>query len=152
MARDCRDTAMSYMEYRDRSILEVKEHLKSKGFCEDEISETLDYLLEFHYIDEERYCENYIRYGRSKGKGPIRLQQGLREKGIDSSLLQAGLEEAFDGAMEREAAEKEAKKILSGGIDEKTLARAARRLAGLGYHSSVIYDVIGHFRRSGNDI
>lgn len=148
MAKDCRDTALTFLEHRERSTREVREHLKAKGFSADEITETLEYLSELHYLDEGRYCSNLIRYGMSKGKGPLRLQQELKEKGVGTEYYQSALEEAFGDGAEKAAAAKEAGKILDRNeqIDEKTLAKAARRLASLGYHTSIIYEVVGRFR------
>lgn len=153
MPKDCRETALSYLEHRERSAFEVKSHLVSKGFQEEEIEEELLSLKALHYIDDSRYCSDYIRYGAGKGRGPVRLQAELAEKGIDAALIRDALEESFDRQTEREAAMKEALKLLkpaepSGGPDEKTVARIGRKLASLGYHTEVIYEIIRRIRNS----
>lgn len=167
MPKDCRDTALSFLEHRDRSMKEVKAHLKSKGFGDNEIEEELKTLEELHYLDDERYCENHIRYGKNKGRGPVRLRMELAEKGIGFELIQDALREHFGRQEEKEAAMKEAEKLLrtsrsslegsegrSGEEeeeqaqrpDEKTVAKIGRKLASLGYSTDVIYDVIGKIR------
>ncbi|MEL7655487.1 MAG: regulatory protein RecX [Bacillota bacterium] len=150
MPKDCHDTALSYLEHRERSAYEVMSHLKSKGFQDQEIEDELQSLKELHYVDDERYCEAYIRYGKGKGRGPVRLQFELKEKGIDSGLIQNSLEESFDRSSEKEAALKEASKLLGYQTepDEKTIAKIGRKLASLGYHTEIIYDVIGQIRKS----
>ena len=169
MPKDCHDTALSYLEHRERSTFELKSHLKSKGFQDKEIEVELQYLKELRYIDDERYCDDYIRYGRGKGRGPVRLQLELKEKGIDSELIQNAMEGNFDRTAEREAAFKEAEKLLSmkekrssdwdkessdefeldrTGSDEKMVAKIGRKLASLGYHTEIIYDVMGQIRKS----
>ncbi|HVI39479.1 MAG TPA: regulatory protein RecX [Anaerovoracaceae bacterium] len=150
MPKDCHDTALSYLEHRERSACEVKSHLISKGFQEEEIEAELQYLEELHFVDDIRYCSDYIRYGVGKGRGPVRLQTELKEKGIDAALIQEALEESFDRQTEKEAAMKEARKILSQGADmsEKTMAKIGRKLVSLGYHSEIIYDIIGQVRKS----
>jgi regulatory protein len=151
MPKDCRDTAFSYLEHRERSAFEVKTHLLSKGFGEDEIEEELNHLKEFRYVDDARYCSDYIRYGAGKGRGPVRLQHELAEKGIDADLIREALEESFDRQTENDAAMKEAKKLLKeqdGRPDEKTLAKIGRKLNSLGYHSDVIYDIIRKVKKS----
>ena len=147
--KDCHNTALSYLEHRDRSTYEVKAHLISKGFQEDEIEAELICLKELRYVDDARYCVDYMRYGMSKGRGPVRLQHELREKGIDAELIQASLEEHFSRDAEHEAALKEAGKILRADErpDEKMLSKIGRRLSAQGYHSQVIYDVIGKVRK-----
>ncbi len=145
MPKDCRDTALSFLEHRERSAFEVKTHLLSKGFGEDEIEEELKRLKEFRYVDDARYCGDYIRYGAGKGRGPVRLQHELAEKGIDAELIREALEESFDRQIESDAAMKEAKKLLkeqAGRPDEKILAKIGRKLNSLGYHTDVIYEII----------
>lgn len=153
MPKDCRETALNYLEHRERSAFEVKSHLISKGFPEEEIAEELQNLRELRYIDDARYCSDYIRYGAGKGRGPVRLQAELAEKGIDAELIQEALAERFGRHEEKEAAMKEAMKLLAGREpdgrpDEKTLARIGRRLNALGYHADVIYDVIRKIRNA----
>lgn len=151
MPKDCRDTALSYLEHRERSACEVKSHLISKGFQEEEIEKELQYLTELRYVDDARYCSDYIRYSAGKGRGPVRIQLELKEKGINTALIQEALEESFDSRTEKEAAMKEAKKLLnqcSGKRpDEKTISRLCRRLSSRGYHTEVIYDIIGQLRK-----
>jgi regulatory protein len=151
MPKDCHDTALSYLEHRERSAFEVRSHLVSKGFVEAEIEEELQHLIELRYVDDARYCADYIRYAAGKGRGPVRLQMELSEKGIDAGLIREALEEFFDRQTERDAAMKEAGKLLREQADrpeEKTLAKIGRKLNGLGYHSDVIYEIIRTLRKS----
>ena len=151
MSKDCHDTALGFLEHRERSSSEVKAHLVSKGFGEDEIEKELERLKELHYVDDARYCCDYIRYGSGKGRGPVRLQHELAEKGVDTDLIREALEESFDRQTESGAAMKEAKKLLKeqdGSPDEKTLAKIGRRLNSLGYHTDVIYDILRKLKKS----
>lgn len=161
MPRDCHDTALYYLEHRERSAHEVKSHLISKGFQEGEIEEELKFLKDLHYVDDARYCSVFIRYGMGKGRGPVRLQLELKEKGINAALIKDALEESFTRQSEREAAMKEARKLLDRGVrledeqngpDEKTIAKIGRKLASLGYHTDIIYDIIRQIRKSGEPI
>jgi regulatory protein len=153
MPKDCRETALNYLEHRERSSCEVRLHLLSKGFQEEEIEEELQSLKELRYIDDARYCSDYIRYGAGKGRGPVRLQAELAEKGVEAGLIQEALTERFDRQTEKEAAMKEAVKLLAGREpdgrpDEKILAKIGRRLNSLGYHADVIYDVIRKLKKA----
>lgn len=163
MPKDCRDTALHYLERRARTAYEMKAYLLSKGFQEEETEETLEYLQELGYVDDAAYCRDYIRYGKSKGRGPLRLQSELAEKGIGASLIRETLEEDFDRQAEKDAALREAKKIFKskrdnnvafggepdlrpgGRPDEKNAARIGRKLSSLGYHTEVIYEIVGQF-------
>lgn len=159
MARDCCEAALRYLERRAHTAYEVKVHLLSKGFSEEKSAETLRYLQELGYLDDAGYCREYIRYGMEKGRGPLRLEAELAEKGIDAALIQGLLSEAFDMQSEKDAAMGVAYKILKNDInvtseegpdsaktgrpDEKTVWRIGRKLASLGYHDEVIDEVIG---------
>jgi regulatory protein len=150
MDKDCRETALRFLEHREKSTFEVRSHLIIKGFLEEEIEKELQFLTELRYLDDERYCSDYVRYGISKGRGPVRLQHELSEKGIDSALIRDALEVTFDRNTEREAAMQEARKLLKqvSEMDEKNLAKVGRKLHSLGYHSDVIYDLLGKLRKS----
>jgi len=163
MAKDCRETALRFLEHRARTAYEVKAHLLSKGFSGEETAETLRYLEELGYLDDAGYCREYIRYGMRKGRGPLRLQSELAEKGIDAALVRSLLEGDFDRQAEKEAAMRVVTKALksdggvayegepdsekAGGPDEKTVARIGRKLASLGYHTEVIYEIIERLRK-----
>lgn len=161
MPKDCHDTALTYLEHRERSTYEVRSHLISKGFQEEEIEKELNDLKALRFVDDLRYCSDYIRYGMGKGRGPVRLQMELSEKGIDAALIRDAIEENFTRRTEREAAMKEARKLLDRGVrredepmgpDEKTMAKIGRKLASLGYHTEVVYDIIRQLRKSGEPI
>lgn len=147
MQKDIKEAAYKYLEHRDHSAYEVRNHLKKKDFSDEEITDVLEFLVELHYVDDEKFCDSYIRYGISKGKGPIRLQQELGDKGISGDLVKLALHEQLDSEVEKENAREQARKVLGTidnlqSIEEKTLAKVARRLTSLGYNTSVIYDVI----------
>ncbi len=148
MQKDCHTTALSYLEHRDRSVQEVRLHLSSKGFDREEIEEEIKTLQDLHYVDDERYCDHYIEYALRKGRGPVRILYELKEKGIPSELIQKVLDTYFDKEMEREAAMREAQKLLKPDLDEKLIAKIGRKLAAQGYHTDIIYDVIGRLRRN----
>lgn len=161
MSKDCRETALRFLDRRARTAYEVKSHLLSRGFSEEEAAETLRYLQELGYLDDAGYCREYIRYGMGKGRGPVRLQSELADKGIGAALIRSLLEEDYSRQSEKEAAMRVAYRALKGDTatggepdlekagrpDEKTIARIGRKLASLGYHTEVIYEVIGRLRR-----
>ena len=122
MAKDCRETALSFLEHRERSAYEVRAHLASQGFQGEEIEEELRFLQELHYVDDGRYCSAYIEYGIRKGRGPVRLQRELAEKGIDGELIRQALEESFDRQTERDMAIEETQKLLKRGAEPQAEA------------------------------
>lgn len=157
--KNCHEAASRYLLHKDRTVYDMISYLISKGFSKEEIDKEVEYLKELHYLDDERYCENYIQYSMRKGRGPVRIRLELKKKGIGEDLIQNTLRLHFNSQTEKEAAFNEAKKMLgqiSGfeyfngeekKIDEKNLARIGRRLASLGYHAEIIYNVLEKLSR-----
>jgi SOS response regulatory protein OraA/RecX len=171
MGLNARDLALKYLSRCDRTALEVKKHLGLKGISEEEIQDCLSYLSECGLIDDENYCDKYILYGMEKGRGPIRLERDLLEKGVSSDVIKLGLETHFGDGGEQKAARAYMNKLLRqidrdllGGtenldcdeiseederptLSEKEIAKIGRRLASQGYHSNVIYELLNKLRR-----
>ncbi len=158
---DIQQIAIKYLSYRERSSYEVSQFLKGKGFSHEEIASTLMGLEELGYVNDDRYCEAYIRYSITKGKASLRIRQELKEKGIRGDKVDLFLEEMLDNQTEKENALREAEKLLrkngwlepsggtseedesyGGGLDEKLKGKIGRRLSTMGYSSGVIYSVL----------
>ncbi|MGI6727399.1 MAG: regulatory protein RecX [Anaerovoracaceae bacterium] len=162
--KTARETALKYLSYRDRTLNEIKKHLTGKGFSQEEIEDTLIYLSEFGFINDKDYCERYIRFSIEKGRGPLRIERELLDKGIAAETISIGIEAEFNSTREREfqLAYEHVQKILKNKeakscfqqdeietvLEEKEIARIARRLNSQGYHTGVIYEVIGKLRKN----
>ena len=161
--KDARDLALKYLNTRDRTAHEIRKHLESKGVPGDEISGCLEYLAESGMIDDEDYCERYISYGTEKGRGPLRLEKELLDKGLPREMVRAALNEHFGEGSEYEAALVYLKKLIKQqgfgdtGFAEypedgyfsqrgKDVARIGRRLASQGYNAAVIYELLDKLR------
>lgn len=145
---DIRDVAAKYLASRARSTGEMRTHLRSKGYAEDEISEVITDFIDYGYLDDEDYCRQYIKYAFSKGKGPLRIKQELADKGIDRETVAFALEdfEAEESDLERALAQ--ARKTADGKpVDEKMKGRIGRRLISLGYSTDIAYKVINILMR-----
>jgi len=162
MKNNARDIALKYLSSRDRTAKEIEKHLKEKGCTEEEIVETINFLIEEHFIDDDDFCRRYILYGIEKGRGPLRLERELVEKGVSAEKVRMCLCAEFDREREQELASELAHRLLkntidntgdkiqsegtdsgAAGVNKKSLARIARRLASQGYHTDIIYEVIG---------
>lgn len=84
-----RSTPYQYAIYllskRDYSLAEMRQKMQLKGYGTEEIDNTLQRLQEAHYVDDERFLENFIRASVNKGYGSLRIQQDLRQKGITAA-------------------------------------------------------------------
>ncbi|GAB1475605.1 hypothetical protein MASR2M70_04370 [Bacillota bacterium] len=148
MKEDAHDLAMKYLAHRDRTSKEIRDHLTAKGVQTAAISECLKYLTRGGYVNDEEYCGKYILYSMDKGRGPLRIIKELSDKGVPSDFIDPAIEEHFGGDGERNAAEKVVGKLLgpeweNSQMSEKDVARIGRQLASRGFHSHVIYEIVG---------
>lgn len=87
--RDARLAAMRLLTRREHSCQELQQKLKHKGFDESLVHQILEDLERQGLLSDERFAESYFRFRRSKGYGPIRLQQELRQRGISDEIIAA---------------------------------------------------------------
>ncbi len=146
---DIQGASLRYLSYRDRSAKEMAEYLEKKGFAAVDIEEEIHRLKARRYIDDARFARQHILYALSKGRGSLRIERDLKNKGICREDLEDGMyqaEEILEMTYEdcqRQQAAKIATTMMEGlEINEKHLARVARRLAGRGYKTGIIYDTI----------
>ena len=169
------DAGCRKLSARMRTEKEIREVLKQNGFGEEAAEEAVARLKEYRYIDDERYCKEYFRYAKEKGRADGRIVKELAAKGVSPELARNAIEDARseaeaergmsgtsdffeqpqtdDRALAMEIGEKMARQQCENGKDrdEKFFARVGRRLAGLGYDSGTIYSVLGKLRQDERD-
>mgnify|MGYP000507114350 CR=1 FL=1 len=84
---DIYQAGLRYLTRREHGRVELARKLRAKGFDPDEISETLDALVQAGYLSDQRFTENYIRYRLNRGKGPVNIVQELLTKGVSQALV-----------------------------------------------------------------
>ena len=83
-----------YCDYQERCSFDVNKKLREISCPENIHDDIIDYLIEFKFLDDLRYCKsfvsgkfNYKRWGRKK------IYAALRAKRIDSSIISIALSE-----------------------------------------------------------
>ena len=66
--------------------MELVRKLKTAGYPESVINKTLVYIDQYHYLDDERFAENYIM-SRGKIKSKKELLYALSLKGLDRDSI-----------------------------------------------------------------
>lgn len=152
------DVAIRYLEHRARTEMQVTVRLQEAGYSKEEIKDCLTRLKELHYVDDTEFALAYLRRNLEKRRGRQRYFRELKEKGIERDTAQQAIylyedEENLDLAdLERENAFLEAERFFAGTAPtDKERARAGRRLASLGYDTSLIYHILSRFGRSSFD-
>lgn len=91
-----RKKAMDILVRCDRTEKELRERLGYAGFAEDAVDNAVNYVKNFHYINDGRYAENFTEY-RASNMSNLRLKQELRQRGIEDSLIEECLEARSEG-------------------------------------------------------
>ncbi|EGU48132.1 hypothetical protein VII00023_20130 [Vibrio ichthyoenteri ATCC 700023] len=86
------DLAVALLAKRDYSSGELRRYLAREQ--ESEIVElVMERLLSHHYLDDERLAEKEVSKQLAKGHGLSRIRQELRQKGLDSLVIEQVLED-----------------------------------------------------------
>jgi regulatory protein len=83
-----RAAALKLLRYRERSVAEMRQRLRRKGFDPEVIADEIEQLVSERLLDDERFTGSWIRHKLTishKGKRLIRAE--LAAKGIRSDLF-----------------------------------------------------------------
>ena len=87
-------SALRGLSAKARTTSEVRTSLRTKGFADAVVEDTVATLERLGLVDDEAYARAFVR-GRfsSRGYGPARLRQDLMRKGVDRSTIDAAIDE-----------------------------------------------------------
>ena len=156
---------MRKLSARMRTEQEIRQFLRKAEYSVDETEAAIAELKSYGYLHDERYCREYFLYAKARGKADARIVRELAQKGISAETARNVIEDLRAEEAEDEgrtvddhaAALAVGRKMLRNQwddgktVDDRFLARVGRRLAGLGYESSVIYDIFGKLRQDERD-
>ncbi len=78
---------MDLLARREHSRLELYNKLLQRDFEPELVDPVLDLLIDENLLSDSRFTENFIRYRLTKGQGPVRIRQELRQRGIEQVEL-----------------------------------------------------------------
>ena len=87
--RDARIAAMRLLTRREHSSLELKQKLAYKGFDSTLVDTLIQDLRLEGLLSDERFAESYMRSRISRGYGPARIRQELRQRGTNDEIIEA---------------------------------------------------------------
>ncbi len=140
--------AFLLLKYRQRSEKEIRERLSRKKFPEETIKDTIAFLKEKKFIDDNLFARAWLSERLQKAVGPRRLIQELKHKGIEQKVIEDNLNEVKGSYNEleivRELAAGKLKRFKN--LDFQT---AKRRVYGYllrrGYSPEIVMDVLNQF-------
>ncbi len=102
---------MNLLKTSDRTVGQLESRLRLDGYPEETIEQALSYVASFHYTDDMRFAQNYIR--QMAGRKSVRqIEYDLQNKGVDRDTVRTALEECeeLNEEAQREAVLSQARK------------------------------------------
>jgi regulatory protein len=92
-----REAALSLLSVRARSRRELSDRLRRKGFERALIDATLEQLAEAGWVDDAAFARALVRDRlRLRPRGPGRMAQELRHRGVSDRDAREAVEQVFD--------------------------------------------------------
>lgn len=87
--------AMHLLEKMDRTEQALRNKLLEGEYPQDLVEDAITYVKRFHYVDDARYADCYVRVrGASKSRGKLLAE--LQQKGVDRELAAQVLDQYED--------------------------------------------------------
>ena len=143
--KQARSKLLRWLGYRQRSIQEAHLYLGKKGFSGPVIEAVVGEMLNYGYLDDERFAGEMMESYYNRGYGPRRVYHDLRQKGIDLDIIERLLPQYFlpdsESALCRAVLEKRAGRSPVE-TDRQWFRRQSAFLARRGFHDAVILKVL----------
>ncbi len=78
--------AMNLLQKKNYSKSELERKLRENHYPQELIDQAIAYVIKFHYVDDYRYAEDYIRF-HSVDRSRQRMRTDLLAKGISNELF-----------------------------------------------------------------
>ena len=138
--------AMDLLARREHSFFELKSKLLKKDFEEEQIEKELNQLVEDKLLSDSRFTEAFISSRKDQGKGPLRIQSELKERGIDETLIASHLVNIDESEWLKIAYDALEKKLGKGKqVDYDKKLKFMRFLSNRGFKDFQVREAINHF-------
>lgn len=134
--------AMFLLGQMDRTEHQLRGKLREGGYPEICIGKAVDYVRQYHYIDDLRYARSYVRCRQQK-RSRQRLKMDLLRRGVDGDTIEQAISEEYEAderGMIRELLEK--RRYDYEHADQREQRRTYQFLLRRGYRSSDILAVM----------
>uniref|UniRef100_A0A7V3KNC4 Regulatory protein RecX n=1 Tax=candidate division WOR-3 bacterium TaxID=2052148 RepID=A0A7V3KNC4_UNCW3 len=140
--------AFTLLKFRFRSENELRKRMKQKGFTDEEIESTVNYLRDKGLLNERLLAEELTEKYQSKGVSPRKIERILRGLGVKGEVIDETLPVL---EINEDALIKVVEKITHGSkkLDQKTLRRILNKFAYLGYTPQETFEFL---KRQGFDL
>ena len=139
-----REDAYRLISYRDRSESELRKRLLKKGHTKKIINDIIPRIKELGYIDDRRFAGKWVRHKvKHSPKGRYLLRAELKQKGVDSKIIEQALNREYPYELELKTAIELAEKWLSKSRNRgKEVVKLKVYLKNKGFNYDLISDTI----------
>ena len=141
----CKESALRTIERSYKTEKEIRDKLLSKEFDIETVDSTIDFLIEYGFIDDSKFVSMYIK-DRIRTQGRNKIRYSLISKGVNKLLIEEAFSELDrDDEIERATilCEKKYLNISKREDDDfKIKNKLTRYLLGRGYDYDIAKEVI----------
>ncbi len=149
---EVRKAAYRFASYKPRSIFQIKQKLKEKGFSAEEAELATNFLKNFGLLNDMRFAENFIKNkAKTKNFGISRIKIELKRAGIADELIDQYLREFYpiENTMDlARAATNKKMKLLQNKPKEKQKNSLIQFLARQGFGWDIIKKIVAEIFNS----
>lgn len=98
----CKSAALRVVERAYKTEKEIHDKLVEKGYPEQVIKRTFEFLKEYNLLDDKRYTDMYVK-DKMKNQGRNKIKYSLIRKGVSEELIEEKIS-SIDVEDEREIA------------------------------------------------
>ena len=144
--------AMDLLARREHSFFELKLKLLKKDFKEEQVVSELHQLIDDNLLSDARFTEAFISSRKEQGKGPLRIESELQERGIDEALIASHLMDVDDNEWSKIACDALEKKLGKGKqVDYDKKLKFMRFLSNRGFKDFQVIEALKHFVSTDNN-
>ncbi len=153
LLQKAKNYAFLLLKFRLRSENELRQRLKKKKFAEAVIGETIAFLKEKSFLDDDLFAKSWIQFRIKRPFGLRRIREELRIKGLGREVINKALQEVEKDYSEEEVVKEIAQERIGklSGIEPRS---AKRRLYAYllrrGFSSEIVMDTINQLCRQIN--
>jgi regulatory protein len=141
----CKESALRIIERNFKTEKEVKDKLKLKGYDDNSIDKSIEFLREYNFVNDIAYTKAFIN-DKLKTIGSQKIKYSLIQKGIPKEVIDEELSE-LNKENEKSIALSIAKKKLSNikkneNDNYKISGKLYRFLISKGYDGEVINEIV----------
>ena len=86
----CKESAIKIIERSYKTEKEIRDKLKQNGYEEKQINNSIDFLKEYNFINDNTYAKAFIK-DKLSSKGSQKIKYDLMKKGIAKDIIEENL-------------------------------------------------------------